>query len=255
MVNIYIVTVATKPGGYLKWLEESCIRNGTKLIVLGMGSEWKGYVTKPLLVSEFLKTIPDDDIVCVIDAYDVLMVQHIDKLKEKFLEKTKNSNYKMICAKDVEQDAVIKYISEKRFNVKEGNLPICAGTYISYVKFLKEAYDWMLEYSKKNNEKDDQYLLNNYYGIKKDEIYIDNYSKLFKTDGSFIFKHKDTDEFVFLHRIFNTEMISVLIFYGYNNISIEELVELFKSSIISVTTKTLSNFPESINKIFNINNK
>jgi len=100
MPNIHIVTVATKPGGYLKWLEESCIRNGTKLIILGMGEEWKGYITKYLLTDNFLKTISEDDIVCFIDAYDVLMTQHIDKLTEKFLKITENNDYKIICASD-----------------------------------------------------------------------------------------------------------------------------------------------------------
>jgi len=218
-----------------------------------MGAEWKGYITKYVLINDFLKTIPEDDIVCFVDAYDVLMVQHIDKLREKFLEKTRNSNYKMICALDVRtlEELLSKYLYEKRFNIKEGNIGICSGTYISYVKFLKEAYDWMLEYSKNINELDDQYLLNTYYEIKKDEIYIDNYSKLFKTECSTIFKYNDTDDYVFLHRAYNTEMITVLIHYGYNNISIEELCELFTTSLISQTKKNLYNIQEFINKLTN----
>ena len=44
MPNFHIVTVATKPGGYLKWLKQSCKRNGTDLIILGMDQEWKGYI-------------------------------------------------------------------------------------------------------------------------------------------------------------------------------------------------------------------
>lgn len=71
MKNIHIITIATKPGGYLKWLEQSCKRNGTNLIILGMGTEWKGYITKCILVKEFLEKIPQDDIVCVIDAYEI----------------------------------------------------------------------------------------------------------------------------------------------------------------------------------------
>ena len=60
MIEIKIITVATKPGGYLKWLKESCIRNGTELIVLGMGQEWKGYISKYVLIREYLENLDEN---------------------------------------------------------------------------------------------------------------------------------------------------------------------------------------------------
>jgi hypothetical protein len=229
----------------LKWLEESCKRNGTTLIVLGMGTEWKGYITKYILINKFLENLHDDDVVCFVDAYDVLMIQHIDKLKEKFLDITNNTDYKMICALDCYCPPILKGIHSNTFGVGENSLSICSGTYISYVKFLKESYKWMIEYSKKHNEIDDQYILNRYYDTNKDYIYIDKSIKIFKTDYEFIWSKTDKDDYVFLHRVTNSEMITPLIYYEYN-ISLDEYSQIINNTLNDLQKK----IPYFVNTIF-----
>jgi len=246
MVNIHIVTIATKPGGYLKWLEESCIRNGTKLIILGMGSEWKGYITKPLLVSEFLKTIPVDDIVCVIDAYDVLMVQHIDKLKEKFLNITENTDYKMVCTLD---PLVFGELSKWYFNSSDCKEIINAGTYIGYSNYLKKMYTWTLDkYHNDNSLTDDQVLLNKYYTLFKNDIFIDNKAKLFLCEQSVFHTIKEKDDYVFLHRISNIDMVSALILYNYH-FTIDEIIELKKIEVPYFINKSVTSIEIGFNKL------
>ena len=257
MPNIHIVTVATKPGGYLKWLEESCVRNGSKLTILGMGEEWKGYITKYILMQNFLKTVDKQDIVCFVDAYDVLMVNHIDKLMEKFLKITENTDYKMICASDCISksdnniiDDIMLEISLIRMKASKQSR-ICSGTYIGYVYFLEEAYNWMIQEYTTTGEKDDQVLLQLFY-LNTTNIYIDKDSMIFLTQGSQeLFHHftkKEDDNYVFLHKVRNQEMITDLLFYGYS-ISYEEIIEVINCSINESTCKNIYHSIEFFKKL------
>ena len=225
MIEIKIITVATKPGGYLKWLKESCIRNGTELIVLGMGQEWKGYISKYVLIREYLENLDENIIICFIDAYDVLMLQHIDKLIERFINITKNTEYKLVCAKDID---TLLPIGNLLFSVEKGNIRINSGTYIGYCNFLKNMYDWCIKKFYENNIIDDQELLNMYYCFNKKYIYIDTRCKIFKTSPIIYYNYVDLDT-IFIHRLGNNEMVTLLLYYRYD-ISYEEIKVILKDT-------------------------
>ena len=236
MPDIHIITVATKPGGYLKWLEQSCKRNGTNLIILGMGSEWQGYITKYILMNEYLNKIPEEDIICFVDAYDVIMLQHIDILRKKFIEYTENTDYKLICAADCTKktDFLTSIWVTWYYNIrKDQDTIINSGTYIGYAGYINLMYQNMIEIYKSNNLlSDDQFLLNKFYIDHKNEILIDKNNKFFLCEGlqSIIHTKKDSDDFVFIHRPANNEMISVLIQNGYK-FDLNEIINLTSSEI------------------------
>jgi hypothetical protein len=235
MSNIHLVTIATKPGGYLKWLEQSCKRNGTKLTILGMGSEWKGYITKCILVKEFLENLPEDDIVCIIDAYDVLMIQHVEILKDKFIKHTENTNYKLICAVDI----ISPNIGTKWYYGTEEDIIINAGTYIGFAGFIKDMYKKMIDlYNLNKVFSDDQFLLNKFYKNHKNEILIDTNKKFFYCESLHHIIHikQKKDDYVFLHRPGNYEMISALIQYDYK-FDINEVIKLGVNEIDLISKK------------------
>jgi hypothetical protein len=236
MTKIHIVTVATKPGGYLKWLEESCLRNGTKLTILGMGSEWRGYISKILLVNDFLKTIDKQDIVCFVDAYDALMLKNVDILMEKFLKITENTNYKMICGSDLFNfyditilNKIMKKCRDHHYKSEE-DYAICAGTFIGYVFYLEEVFNWMIEIYNTTGNHDDQILLNEYYNFNRQYIYIDNNYDIFKTDIMFNKNDGKSEDYVFIHRPGNQEMISLLHSHNYK-INIYDYIVLFNDTV------------------------
>ncbi len=74
--SIYVVTVATKSDGYYEILKQSCIRNGCKLITLGFGEKWGGFVWKYKKLREFINTIKLDDIVVFVDHIDIFMERY-----------------------------------------------------------------------------------------------------------------------------------------------------------------------------------
>ena len=47
-------------------------------------SSWNGYIDKILYMLDTIKDIPDDDIVCFIDAYDVLINSNVYDILDKF---------------------------------------------------------------------------------------------------------------------------------------------------------------------------
>lgn len=253
MSNIHIITVATKPGGYLKWLEQSCKRNGTKLTILGMGTEWKGYISKYILMNEYLNIIPEDDIICFVDAYDVIMLQNIEILKDKFINHTKNTDYKLICAVDTEDipSTVFKPITKWFYGIEQDqNHIINSGTYIGTCKFIKKMYKDMIEiYNSNNLLSDDQFLLNNFYITHKNEILLDINYKFFLCEfyQNIIHIKKNSDDYVFLHRYGNGEMISALIQYGYK-FDLNEINTLFTNEIKSLIKKASNRLKNAFEK-------
>ena len=101
--------------------------------VLGMGKPYFSHSLKLLYMSDFLNTLPEDDIIMFVDAYDVLIISDKKTILEKFLQKK----------------TPLLFAAEKNCwpldNVKDRfpNSPtpfkyINSGTYIGYVYFLKK---------------------------------------------------------------------------------------------------------------------
>jgi hypothetical protein len=74
MNDIHIVTVATESKYYFPYLVESCKKHGLNLEVLGFGEKWTGFNMRFRLMTDYLKQLPENDIVCFVDGYDVLCV-------------------------------------------------------------------------------------------------------------------------------------------------------------------------------------
>ena len=178
-MSIYVVTVANKSDGYYEILKQSCIRNGCKLITLGFGEKWGGFVWKYKKLREFLKTIKSDDIVVFVDGFDVIMVDHIDI----FMERYKKFN-KSIVLSIVNNPDIIKYFEKKVFNTikyKGSEYWICSGLYVGKVSDLVYMFDAMDIESDKTN--DDQLLLTRFIidnpKFANEKIALDTQMELF----------------------------------------------------------------------------
>jgi len=153
---MHIVTVATKNEGYFDYLVESCKRNGGELEVLGWGQEWKGFSHRISLMKDYLKRLADDDIVCFVDGYDVIILEPLSKLEKIF----KDSGKRIIFARDIDSSTIPLLITFLHMYFgKCKNLSINAGTYIGYVKDLKELYNQVYNKYDLKKYKDDQIIL------------------------------------------------------------------------------------------------
>ena len=90
-----VVTVATHPERYFNSLLDSAKKNNIEITVLGMGQKWQGFKWRLTLMKEFLKNNNPYEIIVFIDAYDVIFLQDLNKLKEEFIKAKNLHNFKM----------------------------------------------------------------------------------------------------------------------------------------------------------------
>lgn len=165
-----LVTVATHSERYFPYLLESCKRVGAKLDILGWQQPWRGFMMKYDLLKEYLSNITDDEIVCVIDAYDVILLEPLNKLEAVFRETGTRIAVALDCNPNV-------FYAQYIFGKCKGFL-INAGTYIGYAGDLRKM---VLEICNMHNCKDkkldDQMILTSYCNTT--DIHIDRKREMF----------------------------------------------------------------------------
>ncbi len=171
-----LVTIATHSDGYFEYLKKSCERLNSELIVLGWGQKWTGYSFKSQLLQSFLKDLPDDEVVCCIDSFDVVLLRSAGELEKSFREFSEITGAKVVVGFDRASSSIIKMGSKIQFGSCHG-YQVNAGTYIGYTKELREMIDAIYL----NPKLDDQLLLTNYCRKYPNKTHIDSASIFFLT--------------------------------------------------------------------------
>lgn len=164
-----LVTVATHSERYFPILIESCKKYNIQLDVLGWNQEWKGFAMRYSLMKEYLDSLPDYEIVCFIDSYDVIMLKPLQELENKFV----SMNADIVVAHDT--GIFHRFIFGSCRNIK-----INAGTYIGYAYYLKKMISQIcIDNDCTDKRIDDQILLTKY--CNENHLYVDTQSILFFT--------------------------------------------------------------------------
>jgi hypothetical protein len=165
---IHYVCVATESKLYFPYLKQLI----SDLVVLGMNMEWKGFIMKHELLTKYLKTINENDIVCFIDAYDVLPTKNIIHLEEQFKNfSQENPKVKMIVGYDKAHYKMHELVESLVFNTIDGDR-INSGQFIGYVKNIKIVINELLR-NANANKYDDQVELTKYIKKNKEDFCID----------------------------------------------------------------------------------
>ena len=75
-----IVTFATHSQGTFDELTNS----GYPIKVVGWGTKWNGFVARNKDIIEYLDTLPNDEIVVIVDGFDTLINKSLDNLESDF---------------------------------------------------------------------------------------------------------------------------------------------------------------------------
>lgn len=222
-----LVTIATHSEGYFPFLLKSCQRFNVPLEVLGWGKKWQGYHWKILLVKEYIQGLPDDEIVCFIDAYDTILLRPVEELEDAFQKIASITKTRIIVG--CEQPVNIMYTTFAHWIFgKCYDKPINSGTYIGTVKDIKTMTDDMMLLSS-DPKSDDQIILRQYctnndgiMHIDCDNIFfltihnpfIDIQNKLLRVDNDVatnkpVLTYRGVQPFV-LHGNGNTDMSNVI---------------------------------------------
>jgi hypothetical protein len=173
-MTIHYVCVATESKLYFPYLKQLV----PDLVVLGMNKKWKGFIMKYELLIKYLKTLNDNDIVCFIDAYDVLPTKNITHLEKQFVKfSNKHPKIKMIVGGGVIKGKIQKICNDIIFD----NSIINSGTYIGYAKNILHV---LLEIMKQPKINDDQIELIKYTKNNPNDIFIDIDNNFFLTKST-----------------------------------------------------------------------
>jgi hypothetical protein len=232
-----LVTIATHSECYFPYLKKSCERYDSELIILGWGQKWTGYSLKFQLLQSFLKDLDDEEILCFIDSFDVIMLRSLKELEYTFKNFSRDTGTRVVIGYDRTYYKIIELIGSIYFGTVNG-YTINSGTYIGYVKDLKNIINSI--YS--DPKLDDQKLLTEYCRKNPNQIYIDITGIFFLTINNpfgnfydYTIMKIDEDKNLwyggvrpfFIHGNGNTNMNDIIILLGYN-INTEDIKNLEK---------------------------
>lgn len=147
-MTIHIITVATHYEGKLKELINNKFNVSIK--VLGFGKKWTNFKMKYELVNEYIKKLPNNDIIIFLDGFD----SKIKLNPELAIDRFKKNNYKLLFSYEPGSNFI--KLDRLIWPSCKNNSPGNSGLYMGYVKYLKV----FLEKALIAKCKDDQVVMN-----------------------------------------------------------------------------------------------
>jgi hypothetical protein len=140
---IYVITYATHSEGNF----ENLINNkwNIHITVLGWGHKWNGFMTKISEYQKFISKLDDNDIVIVVDGFDVYIKNDLSVAIDYFRE----CNCEILFSKNVPIGP--SFITDQIFPPTKG-MTLNSGMFMGYVRSIKK----LLTTSLKMKCKDDQ---------------------------------------------------------------------------------------------------
>jgi len=176
---IRYICIATEMKLYLPYLKLLI----PDLVILGMNTKWEGFITKYKLLLAYLNNInnaiSDDDIICFIDAYDVLPTKRINDLEKTYKEfEGLHPQVKMVVGYDKVENEIHEYLSKHIFGtIGDDDTRLNSGQFIGRSKNIKHIINYIMENT--IEFKTDQIELTKYANKKRDEIHIDKEQIMF----------------------------------------------------------------------------
>lgn len=234
---IKVVCVATKNIFYLDWLKESCTKNSIELVILGDGEKWESYFTKIKLLYKYILNQDENEIICFVDAYDVLMIKDKQTLLDRYLQ-FERSNPNKVCVShqirvmfDCLSIPNFEEQCRERFNSPSYDNCLNGGGLIGRCSILRNIYHDILYLDEYKDMKDDEESLTRYNVLNPGVFHIDLERLFFDaildpfTDNSYY----PTDA-CFIHKTGSARMLNLIENYGYT-VTNEDRKRIYKEEI------------------------
>ena len=123
------------------------------IIILGFGTKWMGFIEKARIIYEYLNTLPENEIVVIIDGFDSY-IKKTHGLREAF----ENMECKVLVSRHNSSFPKIidDYVSKRVFDECKDNYIANSGLCMGYVQYLKDTWREIMN----GPSKDDQRNLN-----------------------------------------------------------------------------------------------
>ena len=160
---MHVITIATDENDWLNNWKSSAQKWGYQYTILGKGREWKGFSTKIKLIIEFLLERDPEEIIAIVDAYDLLFTGPPAELDEKFI----SFNFPIVVGGE---DVCILNCHKHTCKVNNNRYKwVNGGCVIGYTKELISAYEFTLQVS----PDDDQIGVAKYMDANHGKITVD----------------------------------------------------------------------------------
>ena len=120
----HVISVATSEQGYLSTLQESCRTHGYRFHLLGMGETWGGFGWRMEKAVRQACELPEQELVVMCDAYDVVMTGSSARLRG--LLEACNKPFLIGCYRRL---MVAGKLAELEFEIPAAKLPCQGSTY------------------------------------------------------------------------------------------------------------------------------
>jgi hypothetical protein len=224
-----LVTVATHSDVYFPFLLESCKRYGAELNVLGWNQKWKGYLWKFQLVKDFISGLEDDEVVCFVDAYDVILTRPLKELEQAFRSLSIINQVGLVVGCDHFVNPFYTLINKFVFG-KCHNKPLNSGTYIGYVKNIKELINDVLPQSHKLLA-NDQVAFTHFCKSNPQKVFIDCDNIIFLTILNPLNSVVDKNMFINTKKEVIYKGARPFFVHGNGNTSLNELIKALNYSM------------------------
>ena len=186
----HFITVATDESKAAK-LYASASRNKAKLVNIGEGVVWNGTDMsgpgggqKINLVKEYLKDLPEEDIVLFVDGYDTFLSAPVETIVDRYIEQ--NAEVVFAAEKDCWPDDSIR----ENFDLSQPYPFLNSGCYIGTVKALKAIMEQPIQ-----DHEDDQLYIQNHYNTVNYNVVLDYGQYLFMTMDENNLRIRNADTF------------------------------------------------------------
>lgn len=181
--KLHIVCTATKSEGYFPYLKKSCDRYGVKLTVLGWGQKFTGFRDKINWTKEFVSKCDPDDLILVIDAYDIIFVRDPTELIRYYRLYSELYGPNKIIMSSEWSGGIRDYFTKFVFGTCKGT-QINVGSYLGAVKSVKSMLDQIcLDTKCSSKTLDDQLEMTKYCNKFPHKVDIDLQNELFLVRG------------------------------------------------------------------------
>ena len=191
--NVHVVTVGTDESKCEK-LYYSARQKRIDIINLGKDIEWKGGTMsgpgggqKVNLLKEYVKELPDRDVILFCDAYDVFFTDDVDEVTYRYLEMGKDVIFsaERVCWPDDKLSNDMIVLNRKLTSFETPYEYLNSGLFIGKVKELKKILGPDID-----DGDDDQLYYQKQYLTESYDIVLDQDSYIFQTHEPEVFRRK-----------------------------------------------------------------
>lgn len=196
-MSLFVITYVTHSSGTFDKLKEDLKNKGVELVIIGWGTKWQGYKKKTESIISEVRKYKDDDILVIIDGFDVLISNNFDADTLYDIYKS-DFNDKVLVSLDPQRNIFNNFIPDKVKNYVHNKIftgDINAGMYMGSKKILVPFLDEVKIASETDKCKNDDQCAMNSINNENPNIIIDTDKKIFNNLKNTVLNENDTGMF------------------------------------------------------------